>query len=134
MDDIAVFSGDTVRADEEGYLYFIGRRDEMIKTSGYRVSPTEVEEVLYSQPGVMEAAIFGVPHTTLGEAIVGLVVPREGHSLDEHALIRATREALPTFMVPARLIESQTLLPRNPNGKVDRTLLAHEYRHLFQSA
>lgn len=133
-DDIAVFSGDTVRADEEGFLYFIGRRDEMIKTSGYRVSPTEVEEVLYSQPGVMEVAIFGVPHPQLGEAIVGLVMPHEGASVDEHALIRAAREALPAFMVPARLIESPTSLPRNHNGKFDRALLAHEYRHLFHNA
>ena len=62
LPEIAVFSGDTVRTDEDGFLYFIGRRDEMIKTSGYRVSPTEVEEVLYGTQLVGEAAAFGVPH------------------------------------------------------------------------
>ena len=65
-----MFSGDTVRTDEEGFLYFIGRRDEMIKTSGYRVSPTEIEEVVYGTQLVGEVAAFGVPHPTLGQAIV----------------------------------------------------------------
>jgi acyl-CoA synthetase (AMP-forming)/AMP-acid ligase II len=62
LPEIAVFSGDTVRRDEEGYLYFIGRRDEMMKTSGYRVSPTEVEEILYATQLVGECVAFGVPH------------------------------------------------------------------------
>ena len=70
LPEIAVFSGDTVRADEDGFLYFIGRRDEMIKTSGYRVSPTEIEEVLYGTRLVAEVAAFGVPHGVLGQAIV----------------------------------------------------------------
>src|SRR4029079_4312558 len=65
----AVFSGDTVRKDSEGYLYFIGRHDEMMKTSGYRVSPTEVEEVLYATKLVGECVAFGVDHPTLGHAI-----------------------------------------------------------------
>ena len=134
IDEIAVFSGDTVRMDEQGLLYFIGRRDEMIKTSGYRVSPTEVEEVLYSDANVMESAIFGVPHSALGEAIVGVVTPRPGAPVDEHTLIRTCREKLPGFMVPTRLMLSDTSLPRSPNGKIDRALLAHEYRHLFERA
>src|SRR5690606_4356567 len=67
MPEIAVFSGDTVRMDEEGYLYFVGRRDEMIKTSGYRVSPTEIEEVLYGTQLVGEVVALGVDHPTLGQ-------------------------------------------------------------------
>jgi acyl-coenzyme A synthetase/AMP-(fatty) acid ligase len=63
--EYAVFSGDTVRMDEQGYLYFIGRRDEMMKTSGYRVSPTEVEEIVYSTQLVGECAAFGVEHPIL---------------------------------------------------------------------
>ena len=70
MPEIAVWSGDTVRMDEEGFLYFISRRDEMIKTSGYRVSPTEVEEVVYATGCVGEAAALGIPHPVLGQAIV----------------------------------------------------------------
>jgi acyl-CoA synthetase (AMP-forming)/AMP-acid ligase II len=69
LPEIAVFSGDTVRKDAEGFLYFIGRRDEMIKTSGYRVSPTEVEEILYATRLVGECVAFGVDHPTLGQAI-----------------------------------------------------------------
>jgi acyl-CoA synthetase (AMP-forming)/AMP-acid ligase II len=69
LPEIAVFSGDTVRCDEEGFLYFIGRRDEMMKTSGYRVSPTEVEEILYATKLVGECVAFGVDHPSLGQAI-----------------------------------------------------------------
>src|SRR6185312_6089414 len=70
MPEIAVWSGDNVRRDEAGFLYFISRRDEMIKTSGYRVSPTEVEEVLYATGLVGEAAALGIAHPVLGQAIV----------------------------------------------------------------
>ena len=63
--EIAVWSGDTVRSDEEGFLYFISRRDEMIKTSGYRVSPTEVEEVIYATELVRETVAIGIPHPVL---------------------------------------------------------------------
>jgi acyl-coenzyme A synthetase/AMP-(fatty) acid ligase len=69
LTEIAVWSGDTVRRDADGFLYFIGRKDEMIKTSGYRVSPTEIEEVIYATGLVAEAAAFGVPHPTLGEHV-----------------------------------------------------------------
>ena len=76
LPEIAVFSGDTVRADAEGYLYFVGRDDEMIKTSGYRVSPTEVEEVLYASSLVAECVVFGFPDDVRGQAIAAVVVPR----------------------------------------------------------
>ena len=76
LPEIAVLSGDTVRTDEEGFLYFIGRRDEMIKTSGYRVSPTEVEEVLYAtRTGRRSAPPSASPHPTLGQAIVVVATP-----------------------------------------------------------
>ena len=73
--EMAVWSGDTVRMDDEGYLYFIGRNDDMIKVSGYRVSPLEVEEVVYASGLVAEAVAFGVPHPQLGQAIVLLALP-----------------------------------------------------------
>ncbi|MEK7988826.1 AMP-binding protein, partial [Burkholderia contaminans] len=72
--DVAVWSGDIVRRDADGYLYFVARGDDMIKTSGYRVSPTEVEDVLFALPHIREAAVFGVPHASLGEAIAACVV------------------------------------------------------------
>ena len=124
--ELAVFSGDTVRRDEEGFLYFIGRRDEMIKTSGYRVSPTEIEEVLYGTDLVGEAAAFGVAHPTLGHAIVVVVTAKSGVALEKAALLAACRQRLPLYMMPARIeIRSETL-PRNPNGKIDRKRLAAE--------
>jgi acyl-coenzyme A synthetase/AMP-(fatty) acid ligase len=75
LPEIAVFSGDTVRMDEEGFLYFIGRRDEMMKTSGYRVSPTEVEEILYATKMVGECVAFGVDDDRLGQAIQVIATP-----------------------------------------------------------
>jgi acyl-CoA ligase (AMP-forming) (exosortase A-associated) len=125
--ELAVFSGDTVRRDEEGFLYFIGRRDEMIKTSGYRVSPTEIEEVLYGTQLVGEAAAFGVPDDALGQAIVVVATSKEGMSMDESTLLAACRDRLPTYMIPARIEVRPGPLPRNPNGKIDRKALAGTY-------
>lgn len=129
--ELAVWSGDTVRMDEEGFLYFIGRRDEMIKTSGYRVSPTEVEEVIYATELVGEAAAIGISHPVLGQAIVLLVTPREGGKLDHDALMAACKLHLPAFMLPSRIESREGNLPRNPNGKIDRKLLAQELQNTF---
>lgn len=118
--ELAVWSGDLVRADEEGFLYFVGRADDMIKTSGYRVSPTEVEEVVFSSGLVREAAAFGVPHETLGQEIVVAAVPAEGY--EEQQLFTHCAAALPRFMVPARIVLRHDL-PRSPNGKIDRKAL-----------
>ena len=132
MPEIAVWSGDTVRRDEEGFLYFISRRDEMIKTSGYRVSPTEVEEVVYATGLVGEVAALGVAHSVLGQAIVVLATSRPGTTLDTEVLLAECRQRLPAFMVPARIVARSASLPRNPNGKIDRKLLGEEFRALFE--
>jgi acyl-CoA ligase (AMP-forming) (exosortase A-associated) len=131
LPEYAVFSGDTVRADADGYLYFIGRRDEMIKTSGYRVSPTEIEEVVYSTKLVGEVTAFGVPHPALGHAIVIVVTPPATGDVDPKALLNACRERLPTYMIPARIDVRDGPLPRNPNGKIDRKSLSMEYVERF---
>ena len=124
----AVFSGDNVRRDAEGFLYFIGRRDEMIKTSGYRVSPTEVEEVLYATKLVGECAAFGVDHPTLGQAIHVIATPAApATELDVAALLAECRQHMPAYMVPAGVQAVTGPLPRNPNGKIDRKLLAQEW-------
>lgn len=132
MPEIAVWSGDTVRMDEEGFLYFVSRRDEMIKTSGYRVSPTEVEEVVYATGLVGEAAALGIPHPVLGQAIVVVATARGGARVDAEALLAQCRRQLPAFMVPARITMREGSLPRNPNGKIDRKLMAQEMRDLFE--
>jgi len=132
--EIAVFSGDTVRIDEEGFLYFIGRRDEMIKTSGYRVSPTEVEEVIYGTQLVGECAAFGVEHPTLGQAIILVVSPPTGRSLDHATLLSECRTRLPAWQVPAHIVIRDGALPRNPNGKIDRKSLSAEFQTFFSDA
>ncbi len=127
LPEIAVFSGDTARRDEEGYLYFVGRRDEMIKTSGYRVSPTEVEEVLYASGAVGECAAFGVPHPQLGQAIVAYVVGKPDVTLDLDLVLNECRLRMPAYMVPSQLVPHTAGLPRNPNGKIDRIALAQDF-------
>jgi len=133
LPEIAVFSGDTVRMDEEGFLYFIGRRDEMIKVSGYRVSPTEVEEALYGTQLVGEAAAFGVAHPKLGQGIVVVATAKDGAVVDESILLAACRSNLPAFMIPARIEIRAGPLPRNPNGKIDRKSLSIEFAGLYDS-
>ncbi|KIO48824.1 acyl-CoA ligase (AMP-forming), exosortase A system-associated [Nitrosospira sp. NpAV] len=132
--ELAVWSGDTVRMDEEGFLYFIGRRDEMIKTSGYRVSPTEVEEVIYATELVGEAAAIGIPHPVLGQAIILIVTSRKDTKLDPDALLAACKLHLPAFMMPTRIEVREGNLPRNPNGKIDRKLLAQEFQNVFMES
>ena len=128
--ELAVWSGDTVRMDEEGFLYFIGRRDEMMKTSGYRVSPTEVEEILYATKMIGECAAFGVEHDTLGQAIQVIVTPPEGIAaagLEVEALLAECRKRMPAYMVPHGIEVHGGPLPRNPNGKIDRKTLSREW-------
>lgn len=119
--EIAVFSGDTVVTDEEGFLFFVGRRDEMIKTSGYRVSPTEIEEVAYATGMVRDAVALGVEDPALGQRIV-LIASALGEVLDTPALLTAFRRQLPQYMVPSSVIE-MAAIPTTPNGKFDRVLL-----------
>ena len=101
----------------------------MIKTSGYRVSPTEVEEVVYASGLVAEVAAIGVPHDRLGQAIVLVVVSNT--AIDTAALIDHCQQALPAYMVPLQ-VKQQSALSRNPNGKIDRKPLLEQYRNLFQ--
>lgn len=126
LTELAVWSGDTVRQDEEGYLYFVGRSDDMIKVSGYRISPTEIEAVLFDTGLVGEAAAFGVEHPQLGQAIAVVAVGLAGADAGPAgvaALLKECRRRLPAYMVPAHIALRSESLPRNPNGKIDRNLL-----------
>jgi len=131
LPEYAVFSGDTVRMDEEGFLFFIGRRDEMIKSSGYRISPTEVEEVLYATKLVGECVAFGIEHATWGQAVQVIATPPDasgsGAVLDVALLLSECRARMPAYMVPAGVEVAQGPLPRNPNGKIDRKLLSTQW-------
>jgi len=129
--DTALWSGDTVKMDEEGFLYFICRSDEMIMTAGYRVSPTEVEEVLYATGLVGEAVALGVAHPVLGQAIAVVATANGAAAPDQGQLLAACRRRLPSYMLPLLVELRAGPLPRNPNGKPDRRLLAAELAHLF---
>ncbi|RMF70936.1 MAG: acyl-CoA ligase (AMP-forming), exosortase A system-associated [Alphaproteobacteria bacterium] len=120
-----VFSGDLVVADEEGYLTFLGRRDAMIKSGGYRISPEEVEEAAYGVAGVALAAAFGIPDELLGEVVVLLVEAGEGLADSERSGLcdrvrQAAHHHLPAYMQPRVIALAPFPLPRSPNGKVDR--------------
>lgn len=132
LPEMAVWSGDTVRMDDEGFLYFVGRRDEMIKSSGYRISPTELEEVVYGSGLVGEAVALGIPHPKLGQGIVIAATPKNGGVLDCDGVIAACRETLPAYMVPHVVVARDTLA-RNPNGKIDRKALAAELSDTFEA-
>jgi len=128
LPEYAVFSGDTVRMDAQGFLYFIGRRDEMMKTSGYRVSPTEVEEILYATHLVGECIAFGVDHPSLGHAIHVIATQADGTGATcLNDLISECRSRMPAYMVPTGIELVLGPLPRNPNGKIDRKLLASDW-------
>jgi acyl-CoA ligase (AMP-forming) (exosortase A-associated) len=128
--EIAVWSGDTVVQDEEGFLYFVGRKDDMIKSSGYRISPAEIEEVVFALPEVAEIAAIGAPHPQLGQAIVLAIKPAYAEVTSEH-ILQFCKQQLPNFMQPKH-IEFYHELPRNANGKIDRPKLAAEHQFRFQ--
>jgi len=125
LPEMAVWSGDLARKDQEGFIYFVGRSDEMIKTSGYRVSPTEVEEVVFQTGLVGEAVAIGLPDEELGQTIVVVVTLAQGDGLDVDALADECRKNLPLYMVPRQILVMSSL-PRNPNGKIDRAGLRDE--------
>lgn len=122
--ELAVFSGDTVVTDADGYLYFVGRRDDMIKTSGYRVSPTEIEEAAYATGMVRDAVALGVEDAALGERVL-LVVAPTADDVTTDALLEAMRSGLPLYMVPGSVV-IRAEIPRSPNGKFDRAALREE--------
>ncbi len=116
------YSGDLFRADDEGYLYFVARKDDIIKSRGEKVAPKEVENILYALDGVAEAAVIGVPDPVLGEAIKAFVVT-DGRELTAAEVLAHCRANLEDFMVP-RQVEFLTELPKTESGKIKKTGLA----------
>jgi long-chain acyl-CoA synthetase len=117
-----LFTGDLFYADSEGYLYFVGRKDDIIKTRGEKVAPKEVETALYAHPGVVEAVVVGVPDAVLGQAVKAVVVLADP-AVTEGELVRHCAKLLEDFMVP-KSIEFRTSLPKTDTGKVSRRLAA----------
>ena len=118
-------TGDLFRMDEEGYCYFVGRKDDIIKSRGEKVSPKEVENVIYAFPGVKEAAVVGVPDELLGRALKAIVVTAEGVEIEARELVAHCLARLEDFMVP-RLVEFRAALPKTNTGKIRRAALQAE--------
>lgn len=114
-----LYSGDLFSMDEDGDLYFFGRKDDMIKTAGEKVSPKEIENVLYDIDDVVEAAVIGVPDDILGQAIKAVVALRKGSNLTENKIILCCSKNLENFMVP-KYVEIREELPKTSTGKISK--------------
>ena len=120
-------TGDLFRVDEEGWYHFVSRKDDIIKTRGEKVSPCEVEDVLYALEGVLSAAVLGVADALLGQAVHAYVVKKAGAALDEQAVLRHCVKHLEDFAVPKR-VEFLEEMPKTPNSKVDKNALRERGR------
>jgi acyl-CoA synthetase (AMP-forming)/AMP-acid ligase II len=118
-------TGDLFRSDEQGYLYFVGRTDDIIKSRGEKVSPREVEDVIHRLDGVVEVAVVGAKDPVLGQAIHAFVTARDGAELNSAMVKAHCAQHLESFMVPTH-VEIRTDLPRTAVGKIDRRALEGE--------
>jgi long-chain acyl-CoA synthetase len=118
-------TGDLFKTDADGYLYFVGRKDDIIKTAGEKVSPKEVENAIYALPGIRHAAVIGVPDAVLGSAIRAVVVAEPDSGLTERDVIAHCAAHLEGFMVPGA-VEFRSELPQGPTGKIRRSQLQAE--------
>jgi amino acid adenylation domain-containing protein len=120
--ETVVYSGDYVRADEDGFLYYVGRRDAMFKSRGVRVNPSEIETELLASDMIAEAVVFATEHSGAEPSITAAVVPKNRQRFQLPALLDYCRSELPRHMMPAQIIPVSSL-PRTPTGKADRTLV-----------
>ena len=121
--DAWLYSGDLFRQDEHGFLYFVARKDDLIKTRGERVSPKEIENILCSMAGVVEAAVIGVPDETFGQAIKVFIVKDSKSEITKNEVLNYCKSNLEPFMVP-KYIEFCGAMPKSPSGKIDKKNLA----------
>ena len=121
--EMVLHSGDLFRTDSEGWLYFVARKDDIIKSRGEKVSPREVENVLYGMPGILEAAVIGVPDPVLGEAVKAFVTLKAGIELTEREVIKYCLSKLESFMAPKHVTFVDEL-PKTDTGKIKKTGLA----------
>lgn len=128
-----LYTGDLFRTDDEGYLYFVGRTDDIIKTRGEKVSPREVENILYTHPKVAEAAVIGVPDAVFGNAICAFVSLKPGEVLTEMELRAFCADRLEDFMVP-KIVQFRPVLPKSANGKIAKRELVVDHETLAGAA
>jgi long-chain acyl-CoA synthetase len=121
--EMVLYSGDLFRTDSDGWLYFVARRDDIIKSRGEKVSPREVENAISSLEGVYEVAVIGIPDDVLGQAIKAFVTLTPGAQLTEREVIRHCLAHLESFMAP-KYVEFVESLPKTGTGKIKKTGLA----------
>jgi malonyl-CoA/methylmalonyl-CoA synthetase len=125
-------TGDLGTIDADGYVSIVGRARDLVISGGYNVYPKEVELELDALPGVVESAVFGVPHPDLGEAVTATITVKPGTTIDEIDLVRALRARLAAYKVPKRILVVGEL-PRNSMGKVQKNRLREDHRDLYCS-
>lgn len=123
-------TGDIARITGDGRVFLVGRSTDLVISGGYNVYPKEIELLIDEMPGVEEAAVIGVPHADFGEAVVALVVPKRGETIDPEHVAETLRDRLAAFKRPKRVI-SLGELPRNAMGKVEKAALRKRYQDLF---
>ena len=123
-------TGDVGRIGADGYVTIVGRSKDLIISGGYNVYPAEVEGYINELPDVAESAVVGVPHADFGEAVVAIVVPKPGRTVDGDAVAAALKGRIAGFKVPKRVFVVDEL-PRNTMGKVQKKALRDEHRELF---
>ena len=128
--DLFFKTGDVGRMDETGRVTIVGRSKDLIISGGYNVYPAEIEGYINEMPGVAESAVVGVPHPDFGEAVVAIVVPRDGQALDGPAIAGELKARIANFKVPKQVFVVDEL-PRNAMGKVQKNLLRDQHRALF---
>jgi long-chain acyl-CoA synthetase len=121
-----LYTGDTGRMDENGFLYIVGRKKEMIIAGGYNIYPNEIDEILYQHPSVAEACTFGIPDTYRGETVKSAIVVKENHMLTEEEIVSWCTERLARYKVPKQ-VEFRKQLPKSAIGKILRRVLVEEY-------
>lgn len=125
-------TGDVVTIDPDGYVHIVGRAKDLIISGGFNIYPKEVELLLDEQEGVLESAVIGVPHPDFGEGVVGIVVPKNGNTLDEAGLLAAIQGRIARFKQPKRIFVIDEL-PRNAMGKVQKNILRERFAAVFQA-
>jgi acyl-CoA synthetase (AMP-forming)/AMP-acid ligase II len=119
--------------ESEGYITIIDRKKDIIKTGGECVASREIEETLYGHPSVSEAAVIGVPHDKWLEAVLAVVLLKQGHSLTEEVILEHRKERLAHFKVPKRVLFVDKL-PKNPSGKLLKQELRQVYANVFKGS
>jgi malonyl-CoA/methylmalonyl-CoA synthetase len=125
-------TGDVVTIDHDGYVQIVGRAKDLIISGGFNIYPKEVELLLDEQEGVLESAVIGLPHPDFGEGVVGVVVPKNGSTIDEEKLLAAIHDKIARFKQPKRIFSIDEL-PRNTMGKVQKNILRDRFADIFQA-